>query len=450
MVTHHTSAANKPATVTLHRGRVLQFDEQRRAKLHHDSALVVQGGHVLEVLPWALANAKHGGAVCVDHGPCVLAPGFVDMHAHLPQLDVIASPAAGLLPWLTEHTFPAEARFSDPEHAKGVTRFFLQELLRNGVTTAMVFGSAHVTSVEAYFAAAQAMGLRTIAGKCLMDRNCPDAVRDDTEQSLADTQDLIERWHGVGRLGYAITPRFACTSTPEQLQGAGALAQSNPSVWVQSHVSENLDEIAWVKALFPKALSYLGVYADAGLVRARSVYAHCIHFDDADRALLRSAGGAAAVCPTSNQFLGSGQFDFARAGAMHHALASDVGGGMSFSPFATMRSAYTVARSSSLSRDRPKDPVTLSAEQLWWLHTHGGATALDLARCVGSLQPGTEADFVVIDPLATPLLARRSSQAQCTEDLLFAIIMLADDRHIRSTFVMGEVVKIDATHLERQ
>ena len=291
-------------------------------------------------------KARYAEVPTTDWRGKILAPGFVDMHVHYPQTDVIGAPAEGLLPWLENYTFPHEARFHDVAYARGVADFFFDELQRHGVTTALTFATSHPASVDAAFEAARERGLRFITGKVLQDRHSPDGVRDDTEQSLIDTEALIQRWHGVDRLGYAITPRFAPTSTPAQLKGAGELAARYADVWIQSHVAENLDEIRWARELFPEAASYLGIYGDAGLMRQRSVYAHCIHFSDADRALMQRSGGVAAVCPTSNLFLGSGFFDFAAADAagMRYGLASDVGGGTSFSPFKTMLAAYCVGR----------------------------------------------------------------------------------------------------------
>ena len=260
-------------------------------------------------------------------------------------------------------------------------------------------------------------------------------MRDDTEQSLIDTEALIRRWHGVDRLGYAITPRFAPSCSAAQLRGAGELAARYPQAWIQSHVAENLDEVAWAKSLFPDARSYLAIYADHGLMRRRAVYAHCIHFDDADRALMHDTQTAAAVCPTSNLFLGSGFFDFVAADRQHmfYGLASDVGGGTSFSPFVTMRAAYFVGR-----EGQTKAGTSLSPERLWWLHTAGAARALDLEGVVGNLQPGCEADFVVLNPAATPLLARRTAQADSLAELLFALIVLGDDRVVEQTWVNGQ------------
>jgi len=369
----------------------------------------------------------------IEHLPGrLIAPGFVDMHIHYPQLDVIGSPADGLLPWLENYTFPEEKRFSDPEYCAQAATFFIAELLRNGVTTALTFATSHPPSVDALLGQAQQHSLRMIAGKVLMDQNAPDGLRDDTEQSLIDTEALINKWHGVDRLGYAITPRFVPTSSAAQLSGAGELAARYPDVWIQSHVAENVDEIAWVKQLYPAARSYLSVYEQFGLLRPRAVYAHCIHIDDEDRALMRDTGTAAAVSPTSNLFLGSGFFDYGAADRAGHlyGLASDVGGGTSFSPFHTMLAAYYVGREGAT-----KPGLSLSPQQLWWQHTAGAARAMGLGGVVGNLLPGCEADFVILNLQATPLLARKTERANSLDELLFALITLGDDRVIEKTVV---------------
>ncbi len=385
--------------------------------------------------------------VPVEHLPGrIIAPGFVDMHVHYPQTNVIGSPAEGFLPWLENYTFPEEKRFAEPEYCAQAATFFIAELLRNGVTTALAFATSHPESVNALFAQAQAQHMRLITGLCLMDRHAPADLlnqpsapgrQDATEQSLIDTEALIQRWHGVGRLGYAITPRFAPTSSPAQLQGAGQLAARYRDVWVQSHVAENQAEIAWARELFPASKSYLSTYADFGLLRERAIYAHCIHLNEADRALLRSTGAAAAVCPTSNLFLGSGFFDYAAAdrAGFAYGLASDVGGGTSFSPFHTMLAAYYVAR-----EGQSKQGVSLRPSHLWWQHTAGAARALGLdgaagQPAVGNLLPGCEADFVVLNPQATPLLARKTALAENLDELLFSLIVLGDDRVIERTVI---------------
>ena len=304
---------------------------------------------------------------------------------------------------------------------------FFSELQRNGVTTALTFATAHPVSVDAFFHEAQKRGLRMMSGKVLQDRNSPDGLRDETEQSLIDTETLIQRWHGKDRLGYAITPRFAPTSSEAQLRGAGELATSYADTWVHSHVAENRDEVRWVAELYPAARSYLSVYENFGLLRERAVYAHCIHLDDNDRALMHERGAAAAVSPTSNLFLGSGFFNFraAQQAQMPHGLASDVGGGTSFSPFRTMLAAYFVGR-----EGQSKPGLSLTPSHLWWLHTGGAAHALGLEGVVGTLATGSEADFVVLNPHAIPLLSRKARRAESLEELLFALIVLGDDRVI--------------------
>ncbi len=423
-----------------YRAALLYFQPDLQAVYEPDGLLVTAPNeHGMEVVQavgsWASLKASFGH-LPVQHLPGrLLAPGFVDLHLHYPQVDVIGSPAEGLLPWLENYTFVQEGRFADPVHARVVAEFFLDELQRHGVTTALSFCSSHPSSVNALFEASEQRGLRIIAGKCLMDRHAPDGVRDHTEQSLLDTEALIQRWHGRGRLGYAITPRFVPSCTDTQLAGAGELARRYPDVWVQSHVAENKDEIAWVKALHPQARSYLAVYEQFGLLRPRSIYAHCIHLDDTDRALLRDTGAAAAVSPTSNLFLGSGFFDYAAAERIGHlyGLASDVGGGTSFSPFHTMMAAYFVGR-----EGQTKPGLSLKPAQLWAQHTAGAARALGLEGVVGNLLPGCEADFLVLNPAATPLLARKTAAASNLDELLFSLIVLGDDRVVERTVLAGQ------------
>lgn len=405
-----------------------------------DGLLVVDaGGRVVDAGAYDAVAPRHPGVPTTDMPGRWIAPGFVDLHIHYPQTDVIGAPAEGLLDWLERYTFPHESRFADPAYAASVAEVFLDEMLRHGTTTALAFCTSHPSSVDALMGAAERRGLRLVAGKVLQDRHSPDGVRDDTEQGLRDTEALIARWHGRARLGYAITPRFAPTSSEAQLRGAGEIAARHPGVWIQSHVAENLDEVRWVRELFPRARSYLSVYEDFGLLRERAVYAHCIHFDDHDRALMRERGAAAAVSPTSNLFLGSGFFDYASAieAGMRLGLASDVGGGTSFSPFRTMLAAYEVGRSPVTGGGAPKRGLSLRPSQLWWQHTAGAAAAMGLGGVVGSLQPGTEADFVVINPKATPLLARKVAQADNLEECLFAMIVLGDDRLIEQVAVAG-------------
>ena len=421
-----------------------------QARFEEDGLLVVgadaRGAQVVQAIgDWRSIRAQHPD-VAIEHLPGrIIAPGFVDLHVHFPQTNVIGSPASGLLPWLENYTFPEELRFADPHYSAEAATFFVDELLRNGVTTALAFATSHPASVNALFAEAQRRHMRMITGLCLMDRHAPADLlnqagphsADATEHSLVDSEALIARWHGKDRLGYAITPRFAPTSTDAQLRGAGELARRHPDVWIQSHVAENKDEIAWARQLFPNSRSYLATYADFGLMRERAVYAHCIHFDDDDRALMRETGAAAAVSPTSNLFLGSGFFDYAGADRVgfRYGLASDVGGGTSFSPFHTMLAAYYVGR-----EGQTKTGLSLSPQQVWWQHTAGAGQVLglhgDAGQCVsGNLLPGCEADFVVLNPKATPLLARKTALASSLDELLFSMIVLGDDRLVERTVI---------------
>ena len=438
-----------------YRASILYFAPDREP--HHsaifekDGLLVVgpdfQGTQVVQAVgPYEDVMRKFP-EVPVEHLPGrIIAPGFVDLHIHYPQTNVIGSPAEGLLPWLENYTFPEEKRFGAAEYSQQAATFFIAELLRNGVTTALAFATSHPESVNALFNEALRHRLRLITGLCLMDRHAPgellnraplNGAHDATEQSLIDSEVLIQKWHGKGRLGYAITPRFAPTCSPAQMHGAGELAAKYPDVWIQSHVAENKDEIAWARQLFPDSRSYLATYADFGLMRERAMYAHCIHFDDEDRTLMAETKTAAAVCPTSNLFLGSGFFDYAaadRAGFLY-GLASDVGGGTSFSPFHTMLAAYYVGR-----EGQTKPGLSLSPQQLWWRHTVGAASALGLdgrqgGPAVGNLLPGCEADFVVLNPQATPLLAFRTGNANSLDELLFAMIVLGDDRLVEKTVI---------------
>ena len=440
-----------------YRAALLRFDADGSAVYDTDGLLVVgpnaAGMQTVQAVGSFDSLAARYPQVAVTHWPGrIIAPGFIDMHLHYPQTDVIGSPADGLLPWLSRYIFPQEELFSAADHSAQTAKFFIGELLRNGVTSALAFASSHTESVQALFAEAQQQQLRFITGQVLQDRNSPDGVRNQpsadgsrnaAEQSLHETEALIRQWHGVDRLGYAITPRFAPTSSTEQLRGAGALAAQYPDVWIQSHVAENKDEVQWARALFPQSRSYLATYADFGLMRERAVYAHCIHLDDTDRALLRDNRTAAAVCPTSNLFLGSGFFDYEAANRMGHryGLASDVGAGTSFSPFHTMLAAYTVGR-----EGHTKPGINLPPQNLWWQHTAGAAAALGLdgrngGPAIGNLQVGCEADFVVLNPTATPLLARRTAQAASLDELLFVMVVLGDDRLVEHTVISQNMPK---------
>ena len=400
-----------------------------------DHLVLIEDGRIHAVQPAAQAVPPGWQHVTQeDHAGRLLTPGFIDTHVHCPQLDVIASFGTELLDWLNTYTFPAERRYADPAVSQAGAQRFLNALWAHGTTSAVVFPTVHKVSAEALFEQAGARQMRLVTGKVLMNRHAPDGLRDDVDQAERDCEDLIARFHGQHRQAFAVTVRFAPTSTPEQLRGAGELAARYPSVWVQSHVAENRDEVRWAAELFPHSRSYLGVYDDFGLLRERAVYAHCIHLNADDRALMRETGAAAAVSPTSNLFLGSGFFDYAAADAagMRYGLASDVGGGTSFSPFHTMLAAYYVGR-----EGQSKTGLSLTPGQLWWQHTAGAAQALGLTGVVGNLQPGNEADFVVLNPQATPLLARKTAQANSLDELLFALIVLGDDRVVERTVIAG-------------
>lgn len=408
------------------------FSEQAHA-WHEDGLLVVDAdGRVTAAGDYAaLADTLPPGTPVTDWSGKIVCPGFIDTHLHFPQTDMIASPAPGLLPWLETYTFPTEGRFADPAHARATADFFLDELLRNGTTTAAVYCTVHADSVDALFEASAARNLRMAAGKVLMDRHCPDFLRDTAD--MRASEDLIRRWHGKGRAMYAITPRFAPTSTEAQLAATGELARAYPDTIIQTHVAENRDECAWVGELFPQQRSYLSVYEHYGLMRPRALFGHCIWLDDTDFALMADTGSAISHCPTSNLFLGSGLFDMARADAAGAlvSLGTDVGAGTSFSILQTMNEAYKVARLKG---------SYLPALRMFYLATLGAARSMQLEGTIGNFAPGAEADFIVLDPRATPLLARRTANAGTLEETLFALALLGDDRAVRATYAAGRLV----------
>jgi guanine deaminase len=369
-----------------------------------------------------------------DHSGKLIVPGLIDCHVHFSQVDIIASYGEQLLDWLNRYAYPAEMKFSDEQHARSVADFFLDELLTNGTTTAAVFATVYPQSVDALFAAAEERNMRLIAGKVLMDRLCPDELRDDPESAYDDSKALIEKWHGKDRLGYAITPRFALTSSEEQLAAAGRLAAEYPNTWIHTHLAENQQEVDQIAEQFPWSRSYLDVYDHFGLMRERAMYAHCLHLDETDRSIMASKGAAGAFCPTSNLFLGSGLFDL---DAMTNAgvrvgLATDVGGGTSMSMLRTMSEGYKILHLQGQS---------LPASRALYLATLGAAEALYLDERIGNFMPGKEADFIVLDTAGSAMSARRAESATSLDELLFALIFLGDDRHIAATYVMGQVTK---------
>ena len=433
--------AATPSGWQLFRGEILHFladpgpateGDAARAFVHNtDGGLLLENGIVRRCGAWSeVAPAAPAGATWVDYSGRLILPGFVDTHIHYPQTDIIASPGRGLLDWLDRYAFPAERRFGDPAVAQEAAEFFCDELLRNGTTTALVFGTVHPQSVDALFGVALRRGLRIVAGKVMMDRNCPDFLRDTAQSSYDDSKRLIEGWHGTGRLGYAITPRFAATSTEEQLAVAGALAREFPAVPVHSHVAENTAEVALIRELYPRSRSYLDVYDHYGLLKPHSVYAHGIYLDGNDRRRMAESATALSFCPSSNLFLGSGLLDLRAVidSGVRVGIGSDVGGGTSFSLLRTLGAAYQVAHLNG---------YLMSPLQAFYLATLAGAQALGLDAQIGNFAVGKEADFIVLDPAATPLLARRMGAAQSLAERLFLWMTLGDDRAVAASHVMG-------------
>jgi len=397
-----------------------------------DGLLILKGGRVRQLVnaPDWIDHLPDGSAL-YDYSGCLVVPGFIDTHTHYPQTELIASYGLQLLDWLKQYTFPTEEKFSDRDHANQIAEFFCEEMLRNGTTTSAVFATVHSESVDAIFEAAQRRDMCLIAGKVMMDRNAPASLCDDPQQSYRQSVELIQRWHLQGRLHYAVTPRFAPSCSPEQLELCGQLLAEHPDLYLQSHVAENVDEVRWVAELFPESRSYLDVYDRFGLLGPRSVYAHCIHLDEADRVRMAESGAAMAFCPTSNLFLGSGLFslDSADQHGIRVGLATDVGAGTSFSMLQTLNEAYKVCQLAGHS---------LTPLKAFYLATLGSAESLYLDHRIGNFEVGKEADFVVLDLQATELMKLRMQNAQSLEDKLFALMMLGDDRCVQATHVMGQ------------
>jgi guanine deaminase len=396
-----------------------------------DGLMVVENGKITAVgHAKDLLGSLASDVEVVTYTDALITAGFIDTHIHLPQTGMVGSYGEQLLDWLNTYVFPVERQFADPAHAAEVSDIFIKELLRNGTTTALVFGSRHKESVDAFFTAAEKLNLRMIAGKVMMDRNAPDYLVDTAESSYVDSKALIERWHGKGRLHYAVTPRFAPTSTPEQLTLAGQLLTEYPDLYMQTHISENLKEVEWVNALFPERKNYLDVYDHFKLLGERSVFAHGVHLCDQECERLAETGSAIAFCPTSNFFLGSGLFNLpmAERHKVNVGLGTDVGGGTSFSILQTLNEAYKVMQLQG---------AKLSPFKSLYLATLGGARALRLEDRIGNLHEGTEADFVVLDFNATPLLSYRMKQATSIEEKLFVLMTLGDDRTVSETYSAG-------------
>jgi guanine deaminase len=424
---------NAPARLAVH-GDLLDFSaepawgdtESAAARFRPGHWLLVEGGRIAG----AQAEPPGGDWERHEHGGRLVMPGFIDTHVHSAQLDVIASYGSELLDWLTTHTFPAEARHGDAGHAEATAALFLDALLAHGTTAAVVFPTVHRVSADALFAAAEQRGMRLVAGKVLMDRNAPSDLCDDVASAERDTKELIARWHGRDRLAYALTVRFAPTSTPGQLALAGRFCRDDASLYMQTHLAENRAEVQWVRELFPEARSYLDVYARAGLLHAKSVFAHGIWLDDADRAALSEAGAQIAHSPASNLFLGSGLFGWraAEGAGVQVSLASDVGGGTSLSMLRNMADAYKVQ---ALAGER------LTAWKALHAATRGAARALGLGDEIGSLETGAMADLCIWDWAAGPLAERRAEVARTLHERVFAWMMLGDERNLVASFVAG-------------
>lgn len=429
----------EPHTVAI-RGRILTFlraptgvGDTGSYKYLPDGILVITGGKVSALGPAeSVVLPEH---TAVTHYPTeLILPGFIDTHIHFPQTQVIASYGTQLLDWLTRYTFVEEQKYHDPTHCKAKASFFLNELLRNGTTTAVAYASVHPESVEAFFTESERLGTCMISGKVMMDRHAPAGLTDTADSSYADTKALITKWHNRGRQRYAVTPRFAITSTPAQLLAAGRLLKEFPDVYMQTHLSENLDEIKSVLQLFPEAKSYTDVYDQAGLLTRKSLFGHCIHLSKPELERLSQSGSVAVFCPTSNLFIGSGLFDLAgtEGANVRVGLATDVGGGTSYSMLQTAAEAYKVLQLKG---------QNLSPLMGFYLMTRGNAEALSMGGEIGGLDVGCFGDFVVLDSGATSAMAHRMETVEGKiEEELFVLMTLGDDRAVKATYVQGKVV----------
>lgn len=399
---------------------------------YEDGILVVENGHIIDLGTAEEVLARQEKPLDItEYKDKLITSGFIDTHIHYPQTGMIASYGEQLLDWLENYTFPEERRFKNPVYAHKVAKLFLDELASNGTTTALVFGTVHKESVDIFFEEAEKRNVRMIAGKVLMDRNAPDYLTDTPESGYLESKALIEKWHHRGRLLYAVTPRFAPTSTPEQLATVGKLLEEYPDVYMHTHLSENKNEIQWVLDLFPERDSYLDVYDHYGLLHKRSVFAHGIHLTDCECSRLAETDSAISFCPTSNLFLGSGLFKLPKLEehGVRVGMGTDVGAGTSFSILQTMSEAYKVMQ---LQQEKLHPLKSL------FLATLGGARALHLEDKLGNLSPGKEADFVVLDLHATQLMRFRMMQAKSLEEMLFVLMSLGDDRTVCQTYVYGE------------
>lgn len=433
--------ADSPSLILV-RGSILHFlddpgadDRSETWAWWDDGGLLIKDGRVQACGDWrtiegGLDAAQRERVQRFDYRGKLIMPGFVDTHMHFAQAAVVASFGRQLLDWLNDFTYPEEARFADAGHAQRTAEFVIDRLLAHGTTTASVFATVHTQSADAFFAAAWQRSLRMLCGKVMMDRECPDNLRDTAASAEKDSLALIERWHGRGRLGYTLTPRFAITSTDEQLAATGRLFAARPDLHLQSHLAENVRECERVRELFGDHRRYLDVYEHFGLLGPRAIYGHCIHLDAGEHARMAARGAAAAFCPTSNLFLGSGAFnlEMATRAGVRVGLATDIGGGTSYSMIRTLSEAYKVLQ-------MHHQPLT--ALRGWYLATLGGARALYLDQHIGNFLPGKEADFVVLDWAATPELAFRIDAAHSLQERLFALMMMGDERAVMATHILG-------------
>ncbi|MDM1021832.1 guanine deaminase [Acinetobacter sp. VNK23] len=426
--------------ITVVRGRFLDIQKTvsqaqdiiDQVRYIEDGVLIAEQGQIRWFGSWDDAQAHLPANVEIQHYPeQLIIPGMIDTHIHFPQTEMVGAYGEQLLSWLNTYTFPTEIQFKDKAYAQGIAKFFVQELLKNGTTTALVFCTVHPESVDALFEAAAQQQMRLIAGKVMMDRHAPEVLCDTAESAYDDSKALIEKWHGQGRALYAITPRFAPTSTPEQLERAGQLKAEFPDVYIHTHLSENKDEIAWVKDLFPEQNGYLDVYHHYGLTGNRSVFAHCVHLEDQEWQCMHHTDSAIAFCPTSNLFLGSGLFPLKKTWQQQVkvGLGTDIGAGTTFSLLQTVNEAYKVQQ---LQGDK------LSAFESLYHATLGGAKALDLDDKLGNFNLGKEADFVVLNLKPTALQQLRQSRSKSIEDSLFALFTMGDDRNIEATYIYGQ------------
>lgn len=431
---------------TLLRGRTLSFhrwpetvDDREAFSYDEDGAVLIEDGRIISSGSYAVvARSAAADVATIDHRPHLILPGFVDCHAHYPQMQIIASYGAELLDWLNKYTFPEETKFANPQHSRRIARLFLDELIRHGTTSVVAYCSVHKSSAEAFFAESHSRNMLNVAGKVMMDRNAPSGVLDTPQSGYDDTKALIAEWHGKGRQHYAVTPRFAITSTPEQMEMAGALMREYPDLHMQTHLSENHAEIAFTCELYPQAKDYTDVYAQYGLLGPRALFGHAIHLSERERDALSDSGSVAVFCPTSNLFLGSGLFPYQdnrrREKPLRIATATDVGGGTNYSMLRTMDEAYKI--------------IALQGEKLnpfaaFWQITRGNAEALSLVERIGTLEAGSDADLVVVNANATPVMQLRMETVEDLAEELFLLQTLGDDRAIAEVYVAGRRAKSD-------